>query len=129
MISAVRAAGAPVNNPRPLLAWIARLGMPLYGCETPDGYKNTTEAWLSPDATMQRIAFAAAFARGAVPVAMDRDGGLAALAAYRPAAADPKRLEAIFGSTLTPETRTVVDAAAPKERAALILGSPDFMRR
>ena len=129
VISAVRAAGAPVNNPRPLLAWIARLGMPLYGCETPDGYKNTAEAWLSPDATMQRIAFAAAFARGAVPVAMDRDGGLAALAAYRPAAADPKRLEAIFGSTLTPETRTVVDAAAPKERAALILGSPNFMRR
>lgn len=129
VISAARAAGVPINDSRPLLGWISRLGMPVYGCETPDGYKNTTEAWLSPDATMQRIAFAAAFARGAVPVAMDRNGGLTAPAPYRRVPVDPKRLEAIFGSTLTGETRAVVDAAPPGERAALILGSPNFMRR
>jgi uncharacterized protein (DUF1800 family) len=129
VISAVRAAGVPVNNARPLLGWISRLGMPLYGCETPDGYKNTMEAWLSPDATMRRIAFAAAFARGTVPVAIDVDDGGAAPLPYRPLAIDPKRLEMLFGSTLTRETRAVVDAAAPGQRAALILGSPDFMRR
>jgi len=127
VISAVRAAGAPVNNVRPLLGWMSRLGMPLYGCETPDGYKNTTEAWLSPDATMQRIAFAVAFARGAV--AMDMDDGLAAPTSDRPPPVDPKRLEAIFGSTLTSETRAVVNAEPSRQRAALILGSPDFMRR
>jgi uncharacterized protein (DUF1800 family) len=129
VISAVRAAGTPVNNVRPLLGWLERLGMPLYGCETPDGYKNTTEAWLSPDASLQRIAFAAAFARGAVPVAADTGVGLAAPVAYRAAVVDAKRLEAIFGSTLAPETQAVVAAAPPAERAALILGSPDFMRR
>ena len=51
LISAVRAAGMPLNNVRPLLGWLSRLGMPLYGCETPDGYKNTAAAWLSPDAS------------------------------------------------------------------------------
>jgi Protein of unknown function (DUF1800) len=129
VISAVRAAGVPVNNPRPLLDWVARLGMPLYGCETPDGYKNTTEAWLSPDATMQRIAFAAAFARGAVPIANDLGGGLATRKPYRPVPVDPRRLEAILASSWSRETRTVIDAAPPRLRASLILGSPDFMRR
>ena len=37
--------------------------MPLYGCLTPDGYKNTEDAWLSPDATTRRISFAAALAQ------------------------------------------------------------------
>jgi uncharacterized protein (DUF1800 family) len=129
VVSAVRAAGVPVNNVRPLLGWMSRLGMPLYGCETPDGYKSTTDAWLSPDATMQRIAFAAAFARGALPVTKDLEDGLAAPTPDRPSPVDPNRLEAIFGSTLTTGTRAVVDAAPAGERAALILGSPDFMRR
>ena len=129
VISAVRAAGTPVTNVRPLLGWLGRLGMPVYGCETPDGYKNTTEAWLSPDASLQRIAFAAAFARGAVAVAADGEGEFALPISYRPVPVDAKRLEAIFGSTLTPETRAVVAAAPPAQRAALILGSPDFMRR
>jgi uncharacterized protein (DUF1800 family) len=32
--------------------------MPLYGCITPDGYKNTEAAWLNPDAMTKRINFA-----------------------------------------------------------------------
>ena len=66
--SAVRAAGLPVANVRPLLGAMEQLGMPLFGCLTPDGYKNTEEAWLSPDATMRRISFATALARGELPV-------------------------------------------------------------
>jgi uncharacterized protein (DUF1800 family) len=30
----------------------------LYGCPTPDGYKNTEAAWLNPDAMTKRINFA-----------------------------------------------------------------------
>jgi len=127
VISAARAAGLPINNPQPLLGWMSRLGMPLYGCETPDGYKNTAQAWLSPDATLQRIDFAVAFARGAVPVAADV--GRAAPGRHRTLAIDPKPLLALFGSTLTPATRAVILAAPAGQRAALLLGSPDFMRR
>ena len=117
VVSAERAAGVPVVNVRPLLAAMDQLGMPLYGCLTPDGYKNTEDAWLSPDATTRRIGFATALARGELPVA----------AATHPA--DAGHLEAIFGSTLTAETRNAVTDAPPGLRAALILGSPDFMRR
>jgi uncharacterized protein (DUF1800 family) len=129
VISAARAAGLPINNTQPLISWLSRLGMPIYGCETPDGYQNTMQAWLSPDATIRRIAFATAFARGAVPVAIAPDDGHGAPRHYRPLPVDPKRLRAIFGTTLSPETRAVVAAAPQAQRAALILGSPDFMRR
>ena len=69
VLSATRAAGVEVLNPRPLLGALARLGMPLYGCQTPDGYKNTEAAWLSPDATALGISFATALAAGKLPFA------------------------------------------------------------
>jgi len=117
VISAVRAAGAPVGNVRPLLGAMDQLGMPLYGCLTPDGYKNTEDAWLSPDATTRRISFATSLARG----------GLGSSATTNPV--DATHLEAIFGATMAGETREVVNDSPPALRAALILGSPDFMRR
>src|SRR5215469_13301886 len=117
VISAVRAAGAPVGNVRPLIGAMDRLGMPLFGCLTPDGYKNTEDAWLSPDATTRRISFATALV-GTNP---------------KPAGAtqsvDAERLEAIFGSTLSDATRTAIKDSPKGFHAALILGSPDFMRR
>jgi len=132
VISAVRAAGVPVDNTRPLLGTMTQLGMPLFGCPTPDGYKNTESAWLSPDATAHRINFAAALTRGNVPV-----GNLMTSAAIGPSADlpaqmavpnDAARLEEIFGSTMSTATRETVAAAPAGLRAALILGSPDFMR-
>ncbi|MBV8120003.1 MAG: DUF1800 domain-containing protein, partial [Alphaproteobacteria bacterium] len=69
VLSAIRAAGVDVQNPRPLQGAMARLGMPLYRCPTPDGYKNTADAWLNPDAVTLRINFATALARGNLPIA------------------------------------------------------------
>ena len=129
VISAVRASGVAVLNPRPILAALTRLGMPLYGCQTPDGYRNTEEAWLSPDASLQRIAFAVEFARGLLPVSRPADPVLAATLPGRQVPVDAARLETIFGATLSSTTRAALGQAAPALRAALILGSPDFMRR
>ncbi len=131
VVSAVRAAGVPLLDVRPLLATMSRLGMPLYGCPTPDGYKNTEDAWLSPDATTRRINFATALARGSLPVSAPPRGGLLDLAPgpRRAYPVDASRLQEIYGSTLTPTTRDAVAAAPARLRAALILGSPDFMRR
>ncbi|HMD65080.1 MAG TPA: DUF1800 domain-containing protein [Stellaceae bacterium] len=134
VISAVRAAGVPVGNVRPLLGTMGQLGMPLFGCLTPDGYKNTEEAWLSPDATTRRISFATAFARGDLPVTGMSAGALSGLSLDLPPPhtanpVDAAHLEEIFGSTITSQTREIIAGAPPKLRAALILGSPDFMRR
>jgi hypothetical protein len=42
---------------------------------------------------------------------------------------DSARLEQIFGSTMSGSTREAIAEAPQPLRAALILGSPDFMRR
>jgi hypothetical protein len=62
VISTVCAAGVPVYNVRSLLGAMAARGQPLYGCQTPDGYRNTEAAWLSPAASLRRISFALALA-------------------------------------------------------------------
>jgi uncharacterized protein (DUF1800 family) len=68
VISAMRATGAPAVNILPLAGTMAQLGMPLYGCQTPDGYKNTRAAWLNPDAMMLRLSFATALGAGRLPL-------------------------------------------------------------
>jgi uncharacterized protein (DUF1800 family) len=130
VISAARASGIPLNNPRPLIAAMTELGMPLYGCQTPDGYKNTEAAWLSPDAMVRRVSFAVGLARGGLRLNGAAEAGLeAALPPPPPAPAKVAELDEMFGSTLTTRTRETVAAVPPGLRAALIIGSPDFMRR
>jgi len=131
VVSAARAAGVPVDNVRPLLGTMDQLGMPLFGCLTPDGYKNTEDAWLSPDATTRRVSFATAFARNGLPVSGASGASLAP--GVDPSAkarmVDAAHLAAIFGSTMTGPTREAIAQAPPALHAALILGGPDFMRR
>jgi hypothetical protein len=44
-------------------------------------------------------------------------------------AVDDTHLEAIFGSTMGDGTRAAIKESPKELRAALILGSPDFMHR
>jgi uncharacterized protein (DUF1800 family) len=57
VISTTRAAGVPVVNVRSLASAMTSLGMPFYGCQTPDGYRQTQQAWLSPVGMMTRTKF------------------------------------------------------------------------
>ncbi len=58
VVSAVRASGAKVNNALPLVAALDKLGMPLYGMQTPNGYSWTSEAWVNTGALVSRMNFA-----------------------------------------------------------------------
>lgn len=146
VLSSLRAAGRPVRNVRPLLGALNQLGMPLYGCLPPDGYKNTEEAWLSPDAVSRRIGFASALAGGrlalegvppgagdAIPVTALPGGDANHSREMREAFAkglppvDATLLLATLGSSISAKTRAAVEQSAPALRAALVLGSPDFM--
>ena len=69
VISAARVTGVPdISNYRPLFGTMTLLGMALYAHETPDGYANTREAWLNPDAMMTRLSFATALGQGHLPL-------------------------------------------------------------
>jgi uncharacterized protein (DUF1800 family) len=134
VVSAARASGVPVVNVQPIVGTLAQLGMPLYGCQTPDGYKNTEAAWLNPEGVTRRINFASALGSGRL--ALDRPapaatGSTPAVAqpAARVAALLPVPLLETLGPTIGDKTRGVVLGSEPQLAAALVLGSPDFMRR
>jgi uncharacterized protein (DUF1800 family) len=123
VVSAARAVGAHPADVRPMAAACARMGMPIYGCATPDGWKDTREAWLNADGLRQRVDVAVALARtaaprgaGPMPVTERADAALAAL---------PEPVAAALG----PATREVLPSVPAGERLAMALASPDFMRR
>jgi len=128
VVSALRASESEVVNVRPLAGALSRLGMPLYECQTPDGYKNTEETWLNPDALTRRINFATALASGRFPLdrPADTDGQYGM--GKRGTMVDAERLMSTLGSSLSMHTRDVAVNSQPGLRAALLLGSPDFMR-
>ncbi|HXD07955.1 MAG TPA: DUF1800 domain-containing protein [Burkholderiaceae bacterium] len=147
VVSSLRAGGVPVSNAQPLLGVLYQLGMPLYGCQTPDGYRNTEDAWLNPDAMTRRIGFATALGSGKLPLArridpddappmnpraLVRAGDDSARPRVDPSAfnapLDADALLATLGSTISSRTRANVVHADPALRAALVIGSPDFMR-
>jgi uncharacterized protein (DUF1800 family) len=159
VISAVRVTGAPeITNYRPLLGTMSLLGMAPYAHETPDGYANTREAWLNPDAMMTRLSFATALGQGHLPllappfeaggggapfrVNVKRGGGGAILRELSPPDNSAKRnkapqmdppeaarLVASLGGYFSANTREAIEAAPAQLRSALILGSPEFMVR
>ncbi len=153
VVSAVRASGVDVINFKPLLGALHQFGMPLYGCQTPDGYKNTQSAWLNPDAMVYRLNFANALGNGNLPLYQEPPtpaamGGdmLVSMPAIIPATAaaagpapplappvkppppDPMVLQATLGSPFSLRTTEALAQAPPRLRAGMILGSPEFMR-
>ncbi|MEO6983317.1 MAG: DUF1800 domain-containing protein, partial [Edaphobacter sp.] len=58
VVSAVRASGAEVTNALPLVQALDRLGMPLYGMQTPNGYSWTAEHWVNSADLVNRMNFA-----------------------------------------------------------------------
>jgi len=60
--AALRATSAETDGDRPVIDFIGRMGQPLYGRITPDGYPDRADAWLSSGAMVGRLNFAAALA-------------------------------------------------------------------
>lgn len=58
VVSAVRASDAEVANAQPLVQSLDKLGMPLYGMQTPNGYSWRAEPWVSTGALVSRMNFA-----------------------------------------------------------------------
>ncbi len=65
--STLRAAGAEVTDAQALIGALARMGMPLYGCQPPTGYKDVAEAWVNTGALLNRLNFALVLASGNLP--------------------------------------------------------------
>src|SRR5262249_28214813 len=58
--SALRVTNAETDANSPILGWIARMGQPVYGRVTPDGYPDVSSGWLSNNDLLARFNFAVA---------------------------------------------------------------------
>src|SRR4029079_9480098 len=101
VVSAVRATGADVQDAVPLVRALQQLGMPLYQCQPPTGYKDTAEAWVNTGALVNRMNDALALSRGRVQgVRLDR----------------PPSPESVLAGNMSEATRaTIAKAAIPPQ--------------
>lgn len=130
VLSAVRLAydDKPILNAGPIINWLNRMGEPLYGHPTPDGYPMTEAAWTGSGQLATRFEIARAIGSGSA--GLFRAEGEQAMAR----AAFPQLANALYFQSLqknlSPTTRQALDrAASPQEWNTFFLASPEMMRR
>jgi uncharacterized protein (DUF1800 family) len=128
-VSAIRSTGIEINNVKPLNGLLNQLGMPIYGCLSPNGYKNTQEAWLNPDSMTRRLNFATNLANGKLPISAANTVAANAVPTSQTISIDPVKLTATLGNNFSLQTKQAIAASNPAIHTALILGSPEFMHK
>ena len=115
VVSAARALGADVQDALPLVRQLQQLGMPLYQCQPPTGYKDTADAWVNTGALVSRMNFALTLAGNKL-----RGVSVASL---------PAADEVLAGDVSETTRATIAKAGDAPQMTALTLGSPEFQRR
>jgi uncharacterized protein (DUF1800 family) len=128
-VSSIRSTGLDVNNVKPLNDFLAQSGMPIYGCPTPNGYKNTQDAWLNPDSMTRRLNFATNLGGGRLSLLAPQLTTPKPVVSPTYASLDSIQLLTTLGNNFSLKTQQAIDTSTPNIRAALILGSPEFMNR
>ncbi len=110
VLSAVRATGGEVQRPAIVLNAMGQLGMPFFGCQTPNGYSWTAGAWVNSGDLLSRINIALALSSNKLGTATDLD---ALMKINKPDALDftqkETKLEALFlKGELNPQARQTV---------------------
>ena len=113
LVSLVRMAEIEQPNIGRIRGMLHQLSMPVYQASAPTGYKNTQDAWLNPQAMLQRTSLATAIANGV----LNREYSI-----------QPEKLSNNFGK-LSAKTKQAIAKTPAKLRSALILGSPEAMYR
>lgn len=157
VVSTLRATNAETDAGPPVLGWISRMGQPVYGRVTPDGYPDMSTAWLSNNDLLARFNFAAALTlnriRGTrvdveklIPGSQD-DRDIAAKVAQKFLMVKPSEetltaLEKVVSEMKEPTAQTTAPPAVATpvktdtsqqvmtaQLVALALGSPEFQRK
>jgi uncharacterized protein (DUF1800 family) len=110
VLSAVRATGGEVQRPAIVLNAMSQLGMPFYGCQTPNGYSWMAGAWVNSGDLLTRINIALALASHKLGTATDLDALIKIKGPDAASAAQKEtKLEALFlAGELNPQERQTV---------------------
>lgn len=112
-VASYRAFDKVPTDPGQALNALRLLGQPLWQPAGPNGFSDDTAAWLSPEGIKTRVEVAALFSR------QIKD-------ARRPA----DLVDPILGAAASSDTReTIARAETPEQAYALLILSPEFMRR
>jgi hypothetical protein len=135
MASALRASGASVKTPLQLVQAMDRLGMPIYGMLTPQGYSWKSEDWVSSNALISRMNFALVLSGGRLPGTVVNWPSLLGDSgeedAMAPTAATEQRLEMLLlGHSAAVRTRAAVLAefsnpTAQKQAEESFIAAPE----
>ncbi|MGB7219741.1 MAG: DUF1800 domain-containing protein [Vicinamibacterales bacterium] len=146
VVGAVRVTGTEVPTGRALVGAMQQLGMPLYQCQPPTGYKDTADAWVNTGALVNRMNFAVQLAsstlgrgpggarQGGQGLGGGRGGrGRQSVATNQPPVtgeAISQAVSTILAGDVSDTTRaTIAKATSVPQMTALALGSPEFQRR
>ncbi|HEY1912900.1 MAG TPA: DUF1800 domain-containing protein [Vicinamibacterales bacterium] len=135
VVSALRATGADVADARVLVRELQQLGMPLYQCQPPTGYKDTGDAWVNTGALVSRMNFALRLSNNQVPrvtvVSLQSSvfGPAAGNSGQGEVDADAAIAKLLSGNASDSTRATIAKATTAPQMAALTLGSPEFQRR
>ncbi len=66
-ISAIRTLGGETNGGPGVHQWIARMGEPLYGFQTPNGYSDSAKSWVNTGGLLERLNFGLTLASNRIP--------------------------------------------------------------
>lgn len=130
VVSAVRLAydDKPILNARPMMNWLNRMGEPLYGRQTPDGYALDPASWSSSGQMTTRFEVAKAIGNGSAGLFKTDDPQPIERPAF------PQLANALFYQSLQARlgdaTRAALaQAGSPQEWNMFLLSAPEFMLR
>ncbi len=111
LVSAVRASDATVANPLPLVQAMDRLGMPVWGMQTPNGYGWTAEDWVSSNGLLSRMNFALVLSGNKVNGTVTDWDAVLGMPGVEASAATERELEQkVLGQSASERTRAAVMA-------------------
>jgi uncharacterized protein (DUF1800 family) len=132
-VSAIRALGAETNGGVGTHQWIARMGEPLYGFQTPNGYSDAAESWVNTGGLLERMNFGLALANNRVPgtrVDLARLTNGETSHAY----VLDQTLKTLLAGEISSGTKEALlkqlsDSDPPEKVVGLLLGTPEFQRQ
>ncbi|MFN2406811.1 MAG: DUF1800 domain-containing protein [Pyrinomonadaceae bacterium] len=134
VVSAIRTLGADTNGGPGTHQWIARMGEPLYGFQTPNGYSDAAESWVNTGSLLERMNFGLALASNRI---QGTRVDLAKLSGQQKAKLIDESLKLIVAGEISPATRETLMKQIEETKAddtvakvvGLILGTPEFQRQ
>jgi len=130
VVSAIRTLGADTNGGPGTHQWIARMGEPLYGFQTPNGYSDAAESWVNTGGLLERMNFGLALANNRVQgtkVSLAKTSG-------EQAKVMDEYLKTLLAGDISASTREALlkqlEPSDPVTKVVgLILGTPEFQRQ